>query len=103
MQPGGPTSVVVMDGTAVRVLTPAGDWRASPAGGRLDGEAVRDALVAGFVPGISLGWSWPDMLRHAAALAAAVQPSGAADLAAYERLLGGITVTGPGRTSPGPG
>jgi tagatose 6-phosphate kinase len=101
VQPGGPTSVVVMDGTAVRALTPAGDWRASPAGGRLDGESVRDALVAGFVPGISLGWSWPDMLRHAAALAAAVQPSGAADLAAYETLLAGVTVTGPGRASPG--
>jgi len=35
------------------------------------------------------------MLRHAAALAAAVQPSGAADLAAYETLLARITVTGP--------
>ena len=96
VQPDGPTSVVILDGTAVRALTPAGEWQASQADARLDGEAVRDALVAGFVPGISLGWSWPDMLRHAAALAAAVQPSGAADLAAYEMLLARITVTGPG-------
>jgi tagatose 6-phosphate kinase len=96
VQPDGPTSVVILDGTAVRALTPAGEWQASQADAKLDGEAVRDALVAGFVPGISLGWSWPDMLRHAAALAAAVQPSGAADLAAYETLLARITVTGPG-------
>jgi 1-phosphofructokinase family hexose kinase len=95
VRPDGPTSVVIMDGTAVRALTPAGEWQASQPDAKLDGEAVRDALVAGFVPGISLGWSWPDMLRHAAALAAAVQPSGAADLAAYETLLARITVTGP--------
>jgi fructose-1-phosphate kinase PfkB-like protein len=56
-----------------------------------------DALVAGFVPGIALGWSWPDMLRHAVALATSVSRDGEPDLAAYEELLPGVTVTGPPR------
>ncbi len=55
----------------------------------------RDALVAGFVPGIALGWSWPDMLRHAVALAESVTPGGDADLGAYEKLLSTVQVTGP--------
>jgi fructose-1-phosphate kinase PfkB-like protein len=55
----------------------------------------RDALVAGFVPGIALAWSWPDTLRHAVALAASVISSGEADLAAYEELLPLVEVTGP--------
>jgi tagatose 6-phosphate kinase len=101
LQAGGPTSVVVMDGSTVRALTPAGEWRATLAGGRLDGEAATDALVAGFVPGVALGWSWPDMLRHAAALAGSVRSSGEADLTAYEELLGGITVSVPASAEAG--
>jgi len=74
-------------------------------------EPARGALVAGLVPGQLLGWSWPDRLRNALALAAAAQgpagPDGAAvpegqgtrylvDLAAYERLLDAVTVeSGP--------
>ncbi len=61
----------------------------------------RDALVAGFVPGIALGWSWPDMLRHAVALAASVSPEGEADLAAYEKLLPDVIVA-DGRQLPDP-
>lgn len=60
-----------------------------------DPAAFRDALVAGFVPGIALAWSWPDTLRHAVALAASVSPEGEADLAAYEALLPQVSVTGP--------
>jgi fructose-1-phosphate kinase PfkB-like protein len=56
---------------------------------------ARDALVAGLVPGIALAWSWPDMLRHAVALAASVTASGEADLDAYEELLPSVEVTGP--------
>jgi tagatose 6-phosphate kinase len=92
---GASTSVARMDRDGVRVQTSSGDWHAGLSHGVLDGEAVRDALVAGFVPGIALGWSWPDMLRHAVALASSVLPSGEADLGAYEKTLTEVTVTGP--------
>jgi hypothetical protein len=70
---------------------------------------ARGALVAGLVPGQLLGWSWPDRLRHALALAAGGagswtrEPGGPedreeggegdrVDLAAYERLLDAVRV-----------
>ncbi len=103
------SSVVVLARGGVRALTADGEWlaevgatSAAAAGGRAHREAAgqdpaafRDALVAGFVPGIALAWSWPDMLRHAVALAASVSFDGEADLAAYEMLLPGIVITGP--------
>jgi tagatose 6-phosphate kinase len=106
----GRASVVLPISDGVRVLTPEGEWlgRTPQAGagfGVGDHEVTanqagtlagfRDALVAGFVPGIALAWSWPDTLRHAVALAASVSPDGAADLAAYEALLPDVAVTGP--------
>ena len=97
----GATSVVLLTGATVRALTPDGEWEAASAAGPLAGDAVRDALVAGFVPGVALGWSWPDMLRHAVALAGAVLPSGEADLVAYEALLPDVVVTGPGSVRSG--
>jgi tagatose 6-phosphate kinase len=118
LEPEANTSVVLLAGRSVRAMTVAGEWRASlgrtaypagspagsagpavdPASAR-SGEqgAFRDALVAGLVPGIALAWSWPDMLRHALALAASASPGGAADLTAYEALLAGVEVSGPGR------
>jgi len=54
--------------------------------------ASRDALVAGFVPGIALNWSWPDTLAHAVALAVSSGPDGDVDLDAYERLLPEVVV-----------
>jgi hypothetical protein len=59
--------------------------------------------VAGLVPGQLLGWSWPDRLRHALALATGGAgpwtrtPGGRedrdrVDLAAYERLLDAVRV-----------
>jgi len=110
---GPDTSVVVMTGSGVTALTPDGQWRAQwqaqwqaqrqaePGPVSLDGDAVRDALVAGFVPGIALGWSWPDMLRHAVALASSVLPSGEADLGAYEETLPEVAVTGPAGSPAG--
>ena len=93
-------AIVLQAGCGIRVLTGTGEWlatiprpRNSP--GEAEFEGFRDALVAGFVPGIALAWSWPDMLRHAVALAASVSPSGEADLAAYEALLPLVAVTGP--------
>jgi fructose-1-phosphate kinase PfkB-like protein len=49
-------------------------------------------MVAGFVPGIALAWSWPDILAHAMALALSSDPAGDVDLEAYERLLPKVTV-----------
>jgi len=76
--------------------------------------SARGALVAGLVPGQLLGWSWPDRLRHALALAAGgagpwtrapggpeEREEGGArdhvDLAAYERLLDAVRVEPPTR------
>jgi tagatose 6-phosphate kinase len=112
------TSVVLPSGPdGVRVLTAAGEWTAelprATAGqdsashhsasqhGSQNSAELRDALVAGFVPGIAFGWSWPDTLRHALALAASVLPSGDADLAAYERLLAEVEVSGPALSGTG--
>lgn len=100
------TSVVLATDGAVQARTPAGEWAAEigtgavaaarpsqPAEPELD--VFRDGLVAGFVPGIALGWSWPDMLRNALALALAATPDGEVDLAAYEAVLPEVVVTGP--------
>jgi len=97
----GVRSLVLVTEHGVRAITTGGEWRAltgaagpqEPVGLRAAG--FRDALVAGFVPGIALAWSWPDMLRHAVALAASVSGDGEADLAAYEKLLPEVAVTGP--------
>jgi tagatose 6-phosphate kinase len=89
------TPVVVMTGHGVAALTLDGEWGAEAGQASLESDAARDALVAGFVPGIALGWSWPDMLRHAVALASSVLPSGEADLGAYEETLAEVEVTGP--------
>jgi hypothetical protein len=76
---------------------------------------ARGALVAGLVPGQLLGWSWPDRLRHALALAAGGAgpwtrtPGGHedrdhVDLPAYERLLDAVQVEpafGPGQIGDG--
>lgn len=113
----GVGAVVTMSGSAVTVLTGEQEWRA-----RLDGSVPgpdgagaanaaqastgprmsRDALVAGFVPGVTLGWSWPDSLRHAVSLAATATLAGRVDLVTYERLLPEVMVeSGPGRPGPG--
>jgi tagatose 6-phosphate kinase len=88
------SSVVLQTERGVRVLTADGEWQAElPCAGPW--QRSRAALVAGFVPGIALSWTWEDMLRHSAALAASVQPDGEPDLAAYELVLAGVRVTGP--------
>jgi tagatose 6-phosphate kinase len=89
----GAQAVAHACGGTVQVLTAGGRWRAwlppaPPAGPGWPHEA----LVAGFVPGIALGWSWPDMLRHAVALAAAAQSPGEVDLGRYEALLPDVQV-----------
>ena len=94
----GASSVVLLTERGTEAVTAEGRWHAAivPPGLRDAGEQTlagrRDALVAGFVPGVALGWSWPDMLRHAVALSASVAPDGEADLDAYEKLLPEVTV-----------
>jgi fructose-1-phosphate kinase PfkB-like protein len=93
---GDAGAVAVVADQAVQVVTGDDEWLAS-----LDGpfqlSRSRDAIVAGFVPGIALGWSWPDMLRHAVALAAseASWSFDESDLAAYERLLPAVVIDRP--------
>jgi tagatose 6-phosphate kinase len=106
----GAGAVALLTGQGVCVLTADAEWRArlrnpaasAPDGpamaadrgiaGGLAGEALRDALVAGLVPGIALGWSWPDTLRHAVALGAAWNLDGELDVEAYEGVLTAISV-----------
>jgi tagatose 6-phosphate kinase len=85
----GAGAVATMRGGAVEVLTAAGQWLA-----RLPGSPPmsRDALVAGLVPGVALGWSWPESLQHAVSLAASAAPAGDPDLVAYEQLLPRVIV-----------
>jgi tagatose 6-phosphate kinase len=100
LEGAGRSAVVLLTERGVRALTAEGEWRAEArhagqAAGDQAAAGFRDALVAGFVPGIALAWSWPDMLRHAVALAASVLPDGEADLASYELLLPQVVVKAP--------
>jgi len=107
----GAGAAAVAAGGLVRVVTPSGHWTASVEATAVTGATgadpayppARGALVAGLVPGQLLGWSWPDRLRHALALAAGGAgawtrtPGGPedrdhVDLAAYERLLDAVRV-----------
>jgi tagatose 6-phosphate kinase len=107
----GAGAAVVAAGGLVRAMTPDGEWtaRVTGAGGSDPSyPSARGALVAGLVPGQLLGWSWPDRLRHALALAAGgagawtTAPGGPedrdrVDLAEYERLLATVRVEPPAR------
>lgn len=115
----GAGAVVLPAGRELLAVAPEGRWKAwMPPADAAPGPAVRlaarGALVAGLVPGVLLGWSWPDRLRHALALSASAaapagpggagnqQPSPTAsstaaqqapvDLAGYEHLVGQVRV-----------
>ncbi len=110
----GAGAAAVSAGGLVHAVTPSGGWTARVeatditgvtgiTGADLAYPPARGALVAGLVPGQLLGWSWPDRLRHALALAAGGAgawtrvPGGPedrdhVDLAAYERLLDAVRV-----------
>jgi fructose-1-phosphate kinase PfkB-like protein len=101
----GAGAAAVAAGGLVRAVTPSGDWAAHVEATAVDPAypPARGALVAGLVPGQLLGWSWPDRLRHALALAAGGAgawtrtPGGPedrdhVDLVAYERLLDAVRV-----------
>jgi len=114
----GAGAVAILSPGQVSVVTAEGRWSAGLAGQQpaaagsgeaaaASGEApaapgraaaaFRDALAAGFVPGIALSWSWPDTLAHTVALAASSGPAGEVDLEAYERLLPRVIVTSQAR------
>jgi tagatose 6-phosphate kinase len=109
----GAAAAAVAAGGQVHAVTADGEWtaRLEPADAAGHGPVsalARGALVAGLVPGQLLGWSWPDRLRHALALAAGgagswTRAPGEADerdgvdLAAYERLLDTVRVEPPAR------
>src|SRR6266702_3518582 len=107
----GAAAAAVAVGGQVHAVTGDGEWTARLEAADDQGydasyPPARGALVAGLVPGQLLGWSWPDRLRHALALAAGgtsswtPAPGGAdereerdrVDLAAYERLLDAVRV-----------
>jgi tagatose 6-phosphate kinase len=106
----GAAAAAVLSHDTVRVVTPSAQWTArsgpapdppqsphqpQPPPAALD----RGAFVAGLVPGELLGWSWPDRLRHAVALAAGItrtgpgDPAGEVDLSTYEALLDLVSIT----------
>jgi tagatose 6-phosphate kinase len=106
----GAGAAAVAAGGQVHAVTTAGEWtvRLEAADADVSYPPARGALVAGLVPGQLLGWSWPDRLRHALALAAGGAgawtraPGGPEDrdhidLAAYERLLDAVRVDQPAR------
>ena len=112
----GAAAAAVAVGGQVHAVTGDGEWtaRLEPAGAAGSDPActlARGPLVAGLVPGQLLGWSWPDRLRHALALAAGgagpwtswtrvpgeVDERDGVDLAAYERLLDTVRVEPPAR------
>jgi tagatose 6-phosphate kinase len=88
----GAGAVATLTGGGVSLTTPEGRWRAELAGQHASAGS-REDLAAGFVPGIALSWSWPEILAHAVALSASSGPAGEVDLDAYERLLPGVIVT----------
>jgi tagatose 6-phosphate kinase len=94
LRAAGAQAVAVAGANGVQIVSAGSQWqaalRASAPAGRV---LAHDGLVTGFVPGIALGWSWPDMLRNAVALAASVAADGEADLGAYETLLSGVSVS----------
>ena len=118
----GARAAAVIAGDTVRAVTRSAEWTArilvapsatsastapaaladappALAGSAMSDALDRGALVAGLVPGELLGWSWPDRLRHAVALAAGVtrtgpgEPGREVDVSAYETLLDRVFVT----------
>jgi tagatose 6-phosphate kinase len=76
-------------------LTESGSWRAMPPAVAGNPTGAGDAVVAGLALGLTRGWTWPDRLRHAAALGtatAAAPVAGQFDLAHYDRLCADIPV-----------
>jgi tagatose 6-phosphate kinase len=95
----GALAVVASLGTrGLLAATPEGRWSATPPA-RVHGNptGAGDSLVAGLLSGLVDQLPWPDRLTRAVALSAATvlaPVAGEFDRAAYEDLLGRVTVTG---------
>jgi tagatose 6-phosphate kinase len=85
----GAVAVAVPARDRITAATKAGRWRATLPGLT---SGSPGPLVAGLVPGLLLGWSWPDLLRNAAAVSAAATASGDVNLTEYERLVDQVEV-----------
>ncbi len=85
----GAVAVAVPAGDRITVVTKGGRWQATLPGQTL---GLPGPLVGGLVPGLLLGWSWPDLLRNAAAVAAAATVAGDVNLTEYERLVDQVQV-----------
>jgi tagatose 6-phosphate kinase len=79
---------------------PDGQWRAALEG--YPGLSLSaEAVVAGLLPAVTQGWSWPDALRHAVALGASADLLGEIDLDAYDLLSSEVVLVPAGESSPG--
>jgi tagatose 6-phosphate kinase len=85
----GAVAVAVPAVDRITVVTKAGRWSAALPGLT---PGSPGPLVGGLVPGLLLGWSWPDLLRHAAAVAAATTVAGDVNLTEYERLVDQVEI-----------
>ena len=85
---------------AAAATGPAGQWRAALEG--YPGLSLSaEAVVAGLLPAVAQGWSWPDALRHAVALGASADLLGEVNLDAYDLLSSEVVLTPAGGSSPG--
>jgi tagatose 6-phosphate kinase len=87
---GAQAAVVSLGPDGLLAATGTGCWHvAAPEVTVSNPTGAGDAVVAGLALGLARGWSWPDRLRHAAALGAATVATpvaGQFDRAVYERL-----------------
>ncbi len=87
----GAAAAAMVSGPAVLAATSGRGWRAALDG--LPGLSLSgEAVVAGLLPAVAQGWTWPDTLRHAVALGAAADPAGEVDLDGYELLAAEVSV-----------
>ncbi len=87
----GAAAAAMVSGPAVLAATAGQGWRAALDG--LPGLSLSgEAVVAGLLPAVMYGWTWPDALRHAVALGAAADPAGEVDLDGYDLVSAEVSV-----------
>ncbi|HEY2312268.1 MAG TPA: hexose kinase [Streptosporangiaceae bacterium] len=95
---GAHAVVVSLGPDGLLALTGSDRWHVVPADVPVSNPTgAGDAVVAGLALGLARGWTWPERLRHAAALGAATVAApvaGEFDRALYERLLASMPVPG---------
>jgi tagatose 6-phosphate kinase len=95
---GARAAVVSLGADGLLALTGSDCWHVVPPDVPVSNPTgAGDAVVAGLALGLARGWTWPERLRHAAALGAATVAAPAAgefDRALYEQLLASSPVPG---------